>query len=303
MKKSDSKQLPLATASIAGQAPGQFNLDPASDNYCVMGNPVSHSKSPRIHQAFAEQTRQSLVYQAIQVDDDDFPRTLDSFQAAGGKGLNITVPFKGDAWRSVDVASPRADKSEAVNTIWFAEDGTRHGDTTDGVGLVRDLSRHEILLQSKRILLLGAGGAVRGVLASLLDEAPAELMLVNRTVARAEALLELFRGYPALKAGHYESLFGQRFDILINGTSASFNGELLPLPADILAQGACCYDMVYADTDTVFNHWARQHGAAIVLDGLGMLVEQAAESFFIWRGIRPETRSVIEMLRSVKRKA
>lgn len=263
-----------------------------------MGNPVSHSKSPRIHRAFAEQTRQSLVYQAIQVNGNDFSRALDRFQAEGGKGLNITVPFKGDAWRSVDVASPRADKAEAVNTIWFAGDGTRHGDTTDGVGLIRDLSRHEILLKSKRILLLGAGGAVRGVLASLLDEDPAELMLVNRTAARAEALIELFPEYSVLKAGHYETLSGKRFDIIINGTSASLSGELLPLPADILAQGACCYDMVYADTETVFNRWARQQGAACVLDGLGMLVEQAAESFFIWRAVRPETQSVIDLLRS-----
>lgn len=262
-----------------------------------MGDPVAHSKSPQIHQAFARQTGQSLSYQAIQVETGCFPQALEKFQHAGGKGLNITVPFKGEAWNAVDICTERAAKAEAVNTIWFTEDGVRHGDTTDGAGLIRDLMRNDVSLRYKRILLLGAGGAARGVLGALLEEAPELILMVNRTETRALALVEKFPEFPNLKTAGFGQLPGKRFDIVINGTSASLSGKILPLPDDILERGACCYDMVYADSDTVFVRWAREHGASISLDGLGMLVEQAAESFSIWRGIRPDTKPVIEMLR------
>ena len=263
-----------------------------------MGNPIAHSQSPLIHQTFAQQTDQSLHYQAIQVDTDSFPQALDKFQHEGGKGLNITVPFKGNAWAAVDIATARAEQAEAVNTIWFAGDGRRHGDTTDGIGLVQDLLNHDVSLKHKRILLLGAGGAVRGVLASLLAEAPALIVLVNRTVARAEALVEQFSDPPGLQTCSFDALSGECFDIVINGTSASLKNELPPLPDKILNKNACCYDMVYASSDTIFVRWAKQQGASNSLDGLGMLIEQAAESFFIWRGIRPETKPVIDLLRS-----
>lgn len=274
-----------------------LSLDPHIDYYCVIGNPVSHSKSPQIHQAFANQTNQILHYQARLVDVEGFVPFLELFQQQGGKGLNVTLPFKGDAWRFTDETTPRARKAESVNTIWFSEDGTRHGDTTDGCGLVRDLLNNNINLKNKRLLVLGAGGAVRGILVDLIEARPTEITIVNRTFSRAEALVQQFSEFPNLITMPMEKLSGNQYDIVINGTSASLKGELLPLPEDILEPGASCYDMAYSKSDTVFIQWANQHGAAIALDGIGMLVEQAAESFHIWRGVRPDTRAVIEMLR------
>lgn len=275
-----------------------FKLIPGADNYGVMGNPVAHSKSPEIHAAFARQTGATLAYHAIHVELDGFPAALDAFQEMGGKGLNITLPFKEAAWQASHVRTGRAQRARAVNTLWFDQAGRRHGDTTDGIGLVRDLTvNHSVQISGKDILVLGAGGAVRGILDPLFDQGPARVLIANRTVSRAVELAGLFADRGKLEACDYDALRGQHFHVIINGTSASLQGIVPPLPDDVLLPGACCYDMMYAETDTVFIAWARRHGAAGALDGIGMLVEQAAESFYIWRGVRPETRPVIAMLR------
>jgi shikimate dehydrogenase len=278
-----------------------FSLKPGVDNYCVMGNPVAHSKSPQIHTAFAQQTGQQIHYQAILVEQGKFSQALDAFQKQGGRGLNITVPFKEDAWKASGSLTMRAERAGAVNTLWFDENGKRYGDTTDGIGLVRDLTiNHNIAVSGKEILVLGAGGAVRGILDPLFDQHPARIVIANRTISRAEELGKAFSDRGELIAVNYDYLNGQQFDLVINGTSASLQGTVPPLPADILRAGACCYDMMYANADTPFVGWARNHHAAHAFDGIGMLVEQAAESFYIWRGVRPETRPVIQMLRQIK---
>lgn len=277
----------------------QFSLDPVRDNYAVMGNPVAHSKSPRIHHAFAAQTDQEIHYQAILVAEDGFAEALHSFQQQGGKGLNITLPFKGEAWRAVDVSTTRSQHAQAVNTIWFSGEGTRHGDTTDGPGLVADLLNNDVTIRDKRVLILGAGGAVRSVLSSLFAAQPKRLVISNRTMERARQLAVQFTEFTNLETRPFDRLAGEVFDLVINGTSASLSGSMPTLPDNILGAHACCYDMAYGDTDTVFVSWAKQQGAELALDGLGMLVEQAAESFFIWRGVRPETGPVLQMLRGL----
>ncbi|MBI4006340.1 MAG: shikimate dehydrogenase [Gammaproteobacteria bacterium] len=263
-----------------------------------MGNPIAHSKSPQIHAAFAAQTGQQLYYQAVLVDEGGFLSALDEFQQQGGKGLNITVPFKEDAWKASRHRTGRADRAHAVNTIWFGDNGRRHGDTTDGTGLVRDLTvNHEIVISGKDVLILGAGGAVRGILDPLFDEQPARVVIANRTLSRAEQLSRTFSDRGDIKACGFDALKGKQFHIIINGTSASLQRVVPPLPDGLLAASACCYDMMYSTADTVFITWAKSQNAAKVFDGTGMLVEQAAESFYLWRGIRPDTKPVIEMLR------
>ncbi len=273
-----------------------FDFEQRQDQYGVMGNPITHSKSPQIHTLFAQQTRQHLVYTAIHVDLGGFAQAVGNFDASGGKGLNITVPFKQEAYDLVDERSARAQRAGAVNTIKFEKDKS-YGDNTDGVGLVNDLTHnHQIDLQDKHILLMGAGGAARGVLAPLLECKPALIVIANRTPDKAVALAEAFADLAKVSGCGYHELGDQQFDIVINATAASLQGELPPLPDNLLADGAVCYDMMYGKR-TPFMEWANAHGAAKVLDGLGMLVEQAAESFFIWRGVRPETAPVIEELR------
>lgn len=294
-----SKNTTLSVNSSAQESNvDNFNLKPGVDNYCVMGNPITHSKSPQIHTAFARQTGQQIHYQAILVNQDEFDLALDAFQKQGGKGLNITVPFKEDAWKAAQSLTTRAERACAVNTLWFDKSGKRCGDTTDGIGLVRDITiNHNISLAGKEILVLGAGGAVRGILDPLFDQKPARVVIANRTISRAEELAALFADRGELIAVDYDYLKGQQFDLVINGTSASLQGTVPPLPDNILRDGACCYDMMYANTDTPFVSWAKKHHAVQSFDGTGMLVEQAAESFYIWRGVRPETGPVIEMLR------
>jgi len=275
-----------------------IDIDPSVDNYCVMGNPVAHSKSPQIHAAFAEQTQQNIFYQAIQVDDGKFKEALKEFQAQGGKGLNITVPFKGEAWEISESRTNRAERALAVNTISFDDAGNIIGDNTDGVGLVRDLTiNHDISIKDKDILILGAGGAVRGILDPLFDSEAGRVTIANRTVSRAEKLVDIFSDRGDISACGYDELVGRSFDILINGTSASLQGEVPPLPENLLNEYACSYDMMYSMGDTPFVSWAKAHGATKAFDGLGMLVEQAAESFFIWRGVRPDTSNIIQLLR------
>ncbi len=270
------------------------------DHYAVMGNPIAHSKSPMIHAAFAQQTGQALHYDAILIGTQkgEFAQAVQAFQASGGNGLNITVPFKQEAWVLVNQRSQRAERAGAVNTLWFDEQGQMVGDNTDGVGLVRDLiQNHRGQIEGRRILILGAGGAVRGVLEPLLEAVPALCMIANRTVSKAETLANRFATFGNITASPYDALKKQSFDLIINGTSASLQGQLPPLPDGILAEHGWCYDMMYANTTTPFVQWALTQGAEQALDGLGMLVEQAAESFYLWRGVMPNTGPVIEKVR------
>lgn len=264
-----------------------------TDRYAVFGNPIAHSKSPLIHAAFARQTAQDMTYEAILAPKDDFAGSVARFVAAGGRGANVTVPFKEQAFALASRCSPRAERAGAVNTLNFDADGVL-GDNTDGAGLVSDLTRNlGRPLAGKRILVLGAGGAARGAIGPLLDQHPAALVIANRTVSRAEELAELFDqaatacGFAALDAS---------FDIIVNATAASLAGELPPLSPDLFTADTLAYDMMYG-RDTPFLAFAREHGAATA-DGLGMLVEQAAEAFALWRGVRPDTASVIAMLRT-----
>jgi len=227
---------------------------------------------------------------------DGFRQAVLDFRAEGGKGLNVTVPFKLEAFALVDCLSSRAQRAGAVNTLIFHSDGRIEGDNTDGFGLVRDLRHHNVTLANVDILLLGAGGAVRGVLTPLLAEHPAHLVIANRTAGRAVQLAQDFAGLrdpnTCLRGCSYADLSGQSFDLIINATSASLSGELPPLPDNLLKPGGVAYDMAYGKEPTTFQRWAKAHGAAKALDGFGMLLEQAAESFYLWRGIRPDTQAL-----------
>ncbi|QTR46932.1 shikimate dehydrogenase [Thiothrix litoralis] len=267
------------------------------DNYAVFGNPIAHSKSPRIHTLFGEQTGGAVEYGAICSEPEEFAQDVMMFLVAGGKGCNVTVPYKQEAWELADELSDYAARAKAVNTLAFSEDGTMVGYNTDGIGIVRDLQQnHSIALQGKRILLLGAGGAVRGVLQPLLEAQPASLFIANRTASKALELAQDFAEFGKVSGGGFADIDGQ-FDLIINGTAASLQGELPPLPAGCLAADGCTYDMMYSAKPTAFVTWGRAQGAAQSLDGLGMLVEQAAEAFFIWRGVRPSTAPVLAQLR------
>ena len=270
------------------------------DRYAVVGNPIAHSKSPQIHAAFARQTGQELSYEALLAPVDGFVQTVADFRAQGGRGLNVTVPFKLEAFALADRHTARAQAAGAVNTLAFDADGIL-GDNTDGAGLVRDLGINlKFPLAGRRILLLGAGGATRGVLLPLLDSSPASLTIANRTVGKAEALAALFAaraGAAVVDACGFDALAGRRFDLVINATAASLADELPPLPPGLYAEGALAYDMMYGRGPTRFMHAAMADGAARAADGLGMLVEQAAESFTLWRGVRPDSGPVLAALR------
>ena len=261
-----------------------------TDRYAVIGNPVAHSKSPWIHAEFARATGQDMSYASIEAPLDGFARAVDAFRAAGGKGLNVTLPFKGEAFRYCRRSSERAALAQAVNTMVLEE--TSFGDNTDGVGLARDLARNlAVDLAGKRLLLMGAGGAAQGVLGALLEARVGELVIANRTAARAQALAARF---PGVKVCRYEAL-ERSFDIVVNATSAGLSGAAPPLPEGVLRPGVLAYEMLYG-RDTPFLAAARAAGARSC-DGLGMLVEQAAESFFLWRGVRPATAALLERLR------
>ncbi len=266
-----------------------------ADLYAVIGNPIAHSKSPLIHARFAAQTGQDMRYGKLLAPLDGFAAAVDQFRAEGGRGLNVTVPFKLEAARYATRLTPAAQQAGAVNTLIFSAFEVL-GDNTDGVGLVRDLTHNlQQPLQGRRILLLGAGGAARGVLQPLLDQQPTVLTLANRTPEKAQALAMLFAG--KIQASGFAALAGQQFDIVINATASSLQDEALPLPAGIYAPGALAYDMMYAAQPTAFMRAAQAAGATHVSDGLGMLVEQAAQSFYLWRGVRPETAAVLAELR------
>lgn len=270
-----------------------------TDAYCVFGNPIAHSKSPAIHAAFAQQTGEAIVYERRLAPLDGFALAARGFAAEGGKGANVTVPFKLDACALATELTPRAQAAGAVNTLRFDGDVIL-GDNTDGAGLVADIVRNAgVVILGKRVLLLGAGGAARGVVLPLLQEQPSELFIANRTVATAQALVAQFQeagqGIDGLRAGGFEQPDGQ-FDIVINATSASLAGDLPPVPATVFGSHTLALDMMYGAAPTVFMDFAAQHGAQ-VRDGLGMLVEQAAEAFFVWRGVRPETQDLLALLR------
>ncbi|EXJ17158.1 shikimate dehydrogenase [Imhoffiella purpurea] len=268
------------------------------DRYAVIGNPIAHSKSPAIHAAFAEQTGQDIRYGRLLGDRDDFAGDVRRFFAEGGLGLNVTVPFKEEAWALADERSPRAEIAGAVNTL-IRLDATRiRGDNTDGVGLVRDLGiNHGFDFRARSVLLLGAGGASRGVLLPLLESGLARLRIANRTAAKAEDLAALGAAFGPVEGCGLDQLEGERFDLIINATSAGLSDAVPAIPETCLAPGGWTYDMLYGDVPTAFCRWGAAHQAARALDGLGMLVEQAAESFHLWRGIRPKTATVIKGLR------
>ena len=268
------------------------------DRYAVVGHPVAHSKSPFIHARFAEQTGAELEYGLMDVAPEDFTQAVKSFFDAGGRGLNITLPHKQRAWELSDWRSDGAERSEAVNTLFCDDDGRLRGHNTDGIGLVRDITgNHGGHIKGQHLLLLGAGGAVRGVIPALLAQKPASICIANRTVEKAESLVRHFSGPIAMQATHYDELAGSQFDLLINGTSAGLDGKVPALPEGILAESAWCYDMVYGRGQTPFQAWAMDQGAEQAIDGCGMLVEQAAQSFYIWRGVMPNTAGVITALR------
>ena len=269
-----------------------------TDHYAVIGNPISHSKSPLIHTEFAKQTGQDLDYIAKEIPLDDLAAGLKQLQADGFKGINITVPFKEQAWQIVINKSKHATRAGAINTIVFNDDGSLYGDNTDGIGLCRDLvDNHQIELKGKRILLLGAGGAARGVIEPLLKFQPSELVIANRTASKAKDLSQLFADFGNVQGGGFGDLSGS-FDVIINATAASLNGEVPPLPDSVLNDNSSCYDMMYSDSDTAFISWAKQHGVNKAIDGLGMLIEQAAEAFRLWRGVKPDTQTAIKLIRN-----
>ena len=272
-----------------------------TDLYAVMGNPIGHSKSPQIHTTFAKITDQDLLYSAILVPLDGFDAAVDDFFRRGGKGLNITVPFKENAWRYADAFSARAKRAQAVNTLIQQDDGTVLADNTDGVGMVRDITVNQnVAIEGKRVLILGAGGAVRGVLQPVLEQSPAEVVIANRTVSKAEALAADFADLGCVSGCGFADVKGE-FDLIINGTSASLAGELPPIPAACMTDKTVSYDMMYGAETTVFNQWALDNGAAKAIDGLGMLVEQAAEAFRLWRDVLPQTQAVMNALREDRR--
>lgn len=269
------------------------------EHYAVVGNPIGHSLSPRIHQQFAGQTGQLIQYDAIELPVDDFSSAIHELRDKGLRGSNVTVPFKQQAWQLCDDRSKQAELAGAVNTLTFYPDGSIHGSNTDGIGLCRDLRTNlGIAVSNKKLLILGAGGAVRGVLQPLLALNPDSITIANRTLSRAVELAEAFQSMGNLQPCSFESTAGQHYDLIINATAAGLSNELPPLPEGLLNSEVCCYDMMYnVSEDTAFVRWSREQGVTQAFDGLGMLVEQAAESFRIWRGVEPQTAAVISALR------
>ncbi|CAH1525371.1 MULTISPECIES: shikimate dehydrogenase [Vibrio] len=266
------------------------------DRYAVFGNPIGHSKSPFIHTLFARQTNQSLVYTAESAPVDGFIDAATVFFAEGGKGCNITMPFKEDAYQFASRLTERAQLAGAVNTLKKLDDGEIIGDNTDGAGLVQDLLQHQVVLEGARILIIGAGGAARGVIKPLLDQKPTSVTITNRTFSKAQELAELFVSHGPIVAKEMESI-NEEYDVIINSTSASLSGELPAISSSIFAANSTSYDMIYGKGVTSFNLWARENGAAHAYDGLGMLVGQAAESFMLWRGLRPGAKQILRELR------
>jgi shikimate dehydrogenase len=267
-----------------------------TDKYAVIGHPISHSKSPLIHQAFAAQTQQDISYQAIEAPLDGFKATIERLVSEGYKGCNVTVPFKFEALRLCKQLTGRAQAAQAVNTLFF-RDGAILGDNTDGVGLLADIEQNlACKLLFKRVLLLGAGGAAHGVIWQIFN-AGTTITVANRTLEKAQQMVSEFAPYGTVIASTYEALEGKSFDVVINATSSSLAGDLLPLPTGLFKPNALAYDMMYGK-QTPFLKFAAEQGAGQLADGLGMLVEQAAEAFCKWREVRPDTAPVIAQLRA-----
>lgn len=265
------------------------------DQYLVYGNPIAQSRSPDIHRIFAAENQIAISYQKKLVEVGDFAATVKEFISHGGKGANVTAPFKGDALELSDVLSSRAELAGAVNTLTF-KNGKIYGDNTDGEGLVQDLLRNDVKLSQANILILGAGGAVRGVILPILAQNPQSITIANRTVSKAEAICERFNDNRISACGFADTK-NKSFDLIINATSASLSGDLPPVPINIISSNTACYDMVYGKEDTPFMAWAKDNGATKVIDGLGMLVGQAAVSFSVWNNVLPEIKPVVAALR------
>jgi shikimate dehydrogenase len=273
-------------------------MSAAADPYGVVGHPVGHSLSPFIHGLFARETGQAMSYHLYDVTTGEFAGFVSGFFDRGGRGLNITVPHKVAAVDAASELTARAAHAAAVNTLALRDDGTILGDNTDGVGLVRDLCDNlGLVITNRRILIIGAGGATRGVLAPLLGLSPTLVVIANRTPERAAVLAAAFADLGAVHGVGFEDVGSEPFDIIINATSASLSGEMPPVPAGAVGRATVCYDLAYGRGATAFVDWARAHGAARALQGWGMLVEQAAEAFRLWRGIRPATATVLAALK------
>ena len=269
----------------------------APDRYAVIGHPVSHSWSPFIHGMFAKQTEQTITYSRIEAAPEDFERHVGAFFQTGGKGLNVTVPHKQVAAFVARYRSPRAEIAGAVNTLICKDDGV-HGDNTDGAGLMTDLTRNlSFDLHNVRVLILGAGGAARGVLGPLLAAAPEYLEIANRNASRAAELAKEFANLGEIKGCGFDAISEQHFDLILNATSASLQDLVPPVPHKAISPTTLCYDMAYGKGDTAFTRWAKSVGAGRAECGWGMLVEQAAESFYLWRGVRPDTKPVLEAVK------
>ena len=271
---------------------------PEPDRYAVIGNPIAHSRSPEIHQLFADQTGERIRYEKILAERDGFQDAVGRFFEAGGCGLNVTLPFKGDAFQLADQCTELADHAGAVNTLILQDDGTCLGANTDGIGLLRDLKKSlRLSIQDTRILILGAGGAVRGILEPLLHEKPALLLVANRTPERAESLAEHFQTHGQIRGCGLDAIVPGPYDLIVHATSAALQDQVLGLPDTLIGPQTRCYDLLYSDTATPFMRWAKAQQAAQVTDGFGMLLEQAAESFYLWRGKRPDTAMARNCLR------
>jgi shikimate dehydrogenase len=274
----------------------QLDSAPA-DRYAVIGHPIAHSKSPIIHQLFARQTGQNISYEAMDVPPDELEETLAGFMLDGGRGMNVTVPHKTSVMALMDQLTPQAKLAGAVNTITRLENGELEGDNTDGIGLIADLRDNlHIELIDSSILILGAGGATRGIVPPLLEQIPAEIVIANRSTEKARDLVSAFAELGNLSASSFEDLEGCKFHLIINATSAGLAGDLPPFPDSIVGPDTICYDLSYSMRDTPFIGWAKSLGCVKAYQGWGMLVEQAAESFAIWRGVRPETTQVLRQL-------
>lgn len=269
----------------------------ASDRYGVIGYPISHSRSPEIHKLFADQTGQNMRYESFQVAPDELETMIRQFQRTGGKGLNVTAPHKVEVASLTDRISARARDAGAVNTLVFQNDEI-FGDNTDGIGLIRDLvANQQLALQGAAILILGAGGATRGIVGPLLDLEPTRLTIANRTVTKAEIIACHFAPHGPVESCSFEDIDdAENWQLVINATSAGYRGEDIPFPAAVIDSNTFCYDLSYALELTPFCTWAREQGAGHFAMGWGMLVEQAAESFHIWRGVRPDTAPVLKQL-------
>ena len=264
--------------------------EPLKDRYAVIGNPIEHSKSPDIHLLFADQTGEILSYEKIFAEENEFSQVVEDFFNNGGKGLNVTVPFKNLAYEIVDELSEYARHARAVNTIYRDNTGRFVGANTDGIGLLRDLKKTlRLQLLDKKILIVGAGGATQGIVEPLLNENPVELVIANRTPGKAEIIADQFKSFGNINYCALNEIPKQHFDLVLHATSAGLQGGNVALATEIIGPDTCCYDLLYSDQDTPFMRWAKKLNAKTVVDGFGMLLEQAAEAFYLWRGKRPDT--------------